>query len=113
MDLTFELDEGKTRVVSKLQLKKHEDSHVSSLVLMGEGLELGSVKIDDNVGDGSGYKVIELLFIVFPAVSRQSDNAYHYYQTCIHRSVDQACLAMTVGPGFDHLSCSVFFRHVF
>ena len=59
VDLMFELEEEKTRVVSKLQIKKHDKSTVSSLVLMGECLELGRVKIDDDVVDGSGYKVTE------------------------------------------------------
>jgi aminopeptidase N len=43
VDLTFELEEEKTRVISKLQIKKHDNSSASSLVLMGECLELGVV----------------------------------------------------------------------
>ena len=59
VDLTFELDEERTRVLSILQLKKHENSSASSLELMGECLELGVVKIDGAVVDNSGYTVTD------------------------------------------------------
>ncbi len=59
VDLTFELEEEQTRVVSKLQLKKHDNSPASSLVLMGECLELGLVKIDDTIVGSNAYEVSE------------------------------------------------------
>jgi aminopeptidase N len=65
VDLIFELEEEQTRVVSKLQLKKHNSSSASSLVLMGECLELGSLKVDDVVISGDGYKTTETTLTVF------------------------------------------------
>ena len=64
VDLTFELEEEQTRVISTLQLKKHENSSASSLVLMGECLELGLVKIDDVVIDSDRYEVTETTLTV-------------------------------------------------
>ena len=46
VDLVFELEEERTRVVSVLDVRRNEESDASSLVLMGECLELGEVKID-------------------------------------------------------------------
>lgn len=46
VELTFELEEDKTRVVSSMQISRNTGSSASSLVLMGEELELGSVKLD-------------------------------------------------------------------
>ena len=68
VDLTFELEEEQTRVISTLQLKKHENSSVSSLVLMGECLELGLVKIDDAVIDSDRYEVTETTLTVLDVV---------------------------------------------
>ncbi len=56
VDLSFELDEEKTRVVSILQLKRQAFSESSPLVLSGECLELGEVKIDNALIDDSSYK---------------------------------------------------------
>ncbi len=57
VDLTFELDEEKTRVVSVLQLKRQVLGESSPLVLSGECLELGEVKIDNALIDDSSYTV--------------------------------------------------------
>jgi aminopeptidase N len=59
VDLRFELDEEKTRVVSILQLKRQAFSESSPLVLSGECLELGEVKIDNALIDDSSYKVTD------------------------------------------------------
>ena len=59
VDLRFELDEEKTRVVSILQLKRQVFSESSPLVLNGESLELGEVKIDNVLIDDSSYKVTD------------------------------------------------------
>lgn len=59
VDLTFELEEEKTRVVSKLQVKKHEDSSATSLVLMGENLELGKISVDGTLLNSDAYSVTE------------------------------------------------------
>ena len=64
VDLTFELEEQRTRVVSQLQLKKHEKSSTSTLVLMGECLELGTVKVDGNKIDSSDYIVTDTTLTV-------------------------------------------------
>ena len=64
VDLTFELEEERTRVVSQLKLKKHENSSASSLVLMGECLELGEVKVDGSKIESSGYIVTETTLTV-------------------------------------------------
>ena len=59
VDLRFELDEEKTRVVSILQLKRQAFGESSPLVLSGESLELGEVKIDNALIDDSSYKVTD------------------------------------------------------
>ena len=59
VDLRFELNEEKTRVVSILQLKRQVFSESSPLVLSGECLELGEVKIDNALVDDSSYKVTD------------------------------------------------------
>jgi aminopeptidase N len=59
VELTFELYDEKTRVVSVLQVIKNTSDKAASLVLMGEGLELGEVKIDNILLDSSAYKVTD------------------------------------------------------
>jgi aminopeptidase N len=59
VDLCFELDEEKTRVVSILQLKRQLPAESSPLVLSGECLELGEVKIDDVLIDDASYTLTD------------------------------------------------------
>jgi len=59
VDLTFELEEERTRVYSILKLKKQRSNETCPLVLMGEALELGEVKIGDSLLDNSAYEVTE------------------------------------------------------
>ncbi len=59
VDLTFELAEEQTRVLSNLQLTRQTEDKSFPLVLMGECLQLGQVKIDDCVIDVDSYKVTE------------------------------------------------------
>ncbi|MDX2506997.1 MAG: aminopeptidase N, partial [Gammaproteobacteria bacterium] len=59
VDLCFELDEEKTRVVSILQLKRQLPGESSPLVLSGECLELGEVKIDDVLIDDTSYTLTD------------------------------------------------------
>ncbi len=63
VDLKFELKEEQTRVLSSLKLKRQVSGE--SLVLMGEGLELGDVKIDNTLLDVSLYEVTETTLTVF------------------------------------------------
>ena len=65
VDLTFELEEDKTRVLSSLQLNKNTTSKASPLVLMGECLELGDVKVDNVLLESGAYKVTETTLTVF------------------------------------------------
>jgi aminopeptidase N len=65
VDLTFNLEEDQTRVVSRLQLQKNISTNSSTLVLMGECLDLGEIKIDGTLLDGSMYKVSETTLTVF------------------------------------------------
>ncbi len=59
VDLCFYLHEEKTRVVSVLQLKRQSDNQHSPLVLNGECLELGEVKINKTLIDDSSYVVTD------------------------------------------------------
>lgn len=59
VDLTFELGEKQTRVLSVLHINRRDLKEVSPLVLMGECLELGQVKLDCKLLDDSVYKVTE------------------------------------------------------
>ncbi|MFV9615250.1 MAG: aminopeptidase N [Gammaproteobacteria bacterium] len=59
VDLRFELDEEKTRVVSVLQVKRQVSGELAPLVLSGECLELGEVKIDDVLIDDAAYTVTD------------------------------------------------------
>ncbi len=65
VDLTFELDEGQARVVSVMQLNRNMTKGSGSLVLMGESLELGSVKVDGILLDDDGYEVSDTALSVF------------------------------------------------
>ncbi len=59
VDLTFELEEKQTRVVSNLKVRRRVVGDTSALILMGELLELGSVKIDNVVQKPGAYEVTE------------------------------------------------------
>lgn len=59
VELTFELDEEQTRVHSVLQLTRNTSDEDAPLVLMGECLGLGEVKIDDATLDKSAYEVTD------------------------------------------------------
>ncbi len=63
VDLTFELGEDQTRVVSVLQIVRNTSdrsiANSAALVLMGEGLELGEVKIDNSLLDSGTYEVTD------------------------------------------------------
>ena len=65
VDLVFELGEEKTRVLSSLQLKKRLSNESAPLVLMGENLELGKVKIDNSMLASNAYKVTETRLTIF------------------------------------------------
>jgi len=58
VDLIFELDEDKTRVLSRLKINR-QTSDSSPLILMGECLELGTIKIDAAELDGGAYQVTD------------------------------------------------------
>jgi len=64
VDLTFELAEEQTRVVSKLQLKRQTEDKSCPLVLQGENLILGKVKIDGTLIDRARYKVTDTELII-------------------------------------------------
>ncbi len=68
VDLTVELAEEQTRVLSKLQLKKQGEDKSCPLVLMGENLNLGEVKIDNILINSASYKVTDTELII-PDVS--------------------------------------------
>ena len=59
VDLTFELFEEQTRVVSVMQIIKNSSASNASLVLMGECLELGEVKLDGTLLDPATYEVTD------------------------------------------------------
>ena len=59
VELTFELHDEQTRVVSVLQLKNNTSDKSAPLVLMGECLELGEVKIDNVLLDNCAYEVTD------------------------------------------------------
>jgi aminopeptidase N len=65
VDLTFELEEERTRVSSQLKLKKRDSSESCPLVLLGENLELGEVKIDNSLLDSPAYEVAETTLTIF------------------------------------------------
>ncbi|VAW50270.1 Membrane alanine aminopeptidase N [hydrothermal vent metagenome] len=59
VNLTFELSEEQTRVLSNLQLTRQTEDESCSLVLMGECLELGELKVDGILIGNESYKVTE------------------------------------------------------
>jgi aminopeptidase N len=65
VDLTFELNEEQTRVVSVMQVSRNTVTETSSLILMGEGLGLGCVKVDGVLRDSAGYEVSDTSLTVF------------------------------------------------
>lgn len=82
VDLTFELDETQTRVISRLVLHRnpaHPDAR-AALCLDGRELELESVKLDGEVLDGSRYALdAESL-----TIAAMPDNAILEIVTLIH-----------------------------
>lgn len=64
VDLTFELAEEQTRVLSRLQLKRQNEDRSCPLVLLGENLVLGEVKIDNIIINSARYKVTDLELII-------------------------------------------------
>ena len=64
VDLTFELFEEQTRVVSVMQIIKNSSGSNASLVLMGECLELGEVKLDGALLDPATYEVTDTTLTV-------------------------------------------------
>ncbi len=67
VDLTFELYEEKTRVFSTMQLEKNMTCKTNTLVLMGENLALGKVKVDGALLEKKAYEVTETTLIIFNA----------------------------------------------
>jgi aminopeptidase N len=65
VELTFELDDEQTRVLSVLQLRKNTSDKNASLVLMGECLELGEVKIDNTLLENSAYEGTDTTLTIF------------------------------------------------
>ena len=59
VDLTFELNEEQTRVVSVMQLNRNTADEEAALVLMGECLELGEIKVDNTLLDATDYEVTD------------------------------------------------------
>jgi len=59
VELTFELDEEQTRVHSVLQLTRNTADKNAPLVLMGESLELGVIKLDGVALDKNAYEVTD------------------------------------------------------
>ena len=58
--LTFELGETRTRVVSVLSLRRNDATSVDqTLVLTGEALKLGQLKLNGQLLDEAGYEVSE------------------------------------------------------
>lgn len=57
VNLNFELGEEKTRVVSTLQIKRQVSGESSPLILNGENLELGEVKLDGATVADTSYVV--------------------------------------------------------
>ncbi len=70
VDLSFELEEEQTRVVAILQLKKQFSGVTRPLLLVGECLELGEVKLDSQLLDSSAYKVTETDLTLFDVPDR-------------------------------------------
>ena len=64
VDLTFELHEEQTRVVSVMQVSKNSKGENASLVLMGECLELGCIKVDGSLLDSNAYQVTDTTLTV-------------------------------------------------
>lgn len=60
VDLVFELEEEKTRVVSTLDIRRNENSDATSLTLMGECLELGELSIDGEPLSAERYQLTDV-----------------------------------------------------
>jgi aminopeptidase N len=69
VDLTFELGEEITRVYSILKLNKQASNESRPLILMGEDLELGEVKVDNRLLASNAYEVTESTLTVFEVPS--------------------------------------------
>ena len=63
VELTFALDEYKTRVTNRMKLSRVADDN-QPLVLDGEHLTLVSVLIDDQALNAEQYQVSELLLLI-------------------------------------------------
>ncbi len=59
VELTFDLDEEQTRVYSVLQVTRNTSDEATPLILMGECLELGEIKLDGVLLDNSAYEVTD------------------------------------------------------
>jgi len=59
VELRFELDEEQTRVHSVLQVIRNASDESAPLILMGECLTLGEIKIDGTSLDKSAYEVTD------------------------------------------------------
>ena len=60
VDLVFELEEERTRVLSTLHVRRNQHSDACSLILMGECLELGEVKIDGELLSANSYQITDV-----------------------------------------------------
>lgn len=72
VDLTFEIEEDKTRVVSKLLVQRHEENDATSLVLMGEELTLGIIKIDGVVLESARYVLTDTTLTISDVLEKFS-----------------------------------------
>ena len=59
VELTFDLDEEQTRVYSVLQVTRNTSDEAAPLILMGECLELGEIKLDGVLLDNSAYEATD------------------------------------------------------
>jgi aminopeptidase N len=59
VDLLFELEEDRTRVVSTLQLTRNTSDSTAALELMGECLELGSIRLDQKSLGSEDYRLTD------------------------------------------------------
>ena len=65
-DLTFQLEEKQTKVLSELKIIK-QNATQSSLLLMGENLQLGEIKLNGALLASEAYKTTDTTLTVFDA----------------------------------------------
>ena len=65
VDLTFELEEDRTRVRSQMRLKRNQQSTAGTLELMGENLELGEIFLDEQPLQADDYAVDDTSLSIF------------------------------------------------